>query len=58
MEIVDFNSFKNSVNKLDTMAQVDMTKPNSVFPMKEDESVKDKMQRFFEVADGNPSWSV
>lgn len=58
MKIVDFESFKNSVNKLDAMAAVDMTKPNSVFPQKKDESVADKMKKFFEVADGNPSWNV
>ena len=41
------------------MAKTDMTKPNSVFPQKEDKSVAEKMQKFFEVADGeNPSWNV
>ena len=41
------------------MAQTDMTKPNSVFPQKEDKSVSERMQKFFEVADGeNPSWNV
>lgn len=55
MEIVDFNSFKNSVNKLDKMAQVDMTKPNAIFP--QDDSVADKMKRFFDVADGNSIWT-
>lgn len=59
MKIVDFESFKKSVNKLDAMANIDMTKPNSIFPQKTDESVADKMKKFFEVADGgNPYWDV
>lgn len=59
MKIVDFDSFKKTVNKLDKMAQVDMTKPNTVFPQKTDETVADKMKKFFDVADGgNPSWNV
>lgn len=57
MEIVDFNSFKNSVKKLDKMAQVDMTKPNAIFPQESDDSVADKMKRFFDVADGNSIWT-
>ena len=59
MKIYDFDSFKKSVNKLDAMANVDMTKPNTIFPQKTDESVADKMKKFSEVADGeNPSWNV
>lgn len=59
MKIVDFNSYKNSVNKLDAMANGDITKPNTIFPQKADESVADKMKKFFEIADGeNPSWNV
>lgn len=56
MKIVDFNSFKNAVNKLDAMAQTDMTKPNSIFP--QDASLADKMKKFFDVADGNPDWNA
>ena len=55
--IVDFNSFKSAINKLDKMAQTDMTKPNTVFPQK-NESVQDKFQRFFQIADGKPEWDV
>lgn len=60
MKIVDFNSFKNSVNKLDSMAQVDMTKPNTVFPQKEDKSsAKEFFDNFFNIADGNKAhWDV
>lgn len=59
MKIINFETIKEKVNKLDAMANVDMTKPNSIFPHKEDVSVADKMKKFFEVADGgNPGWNV
>ena len=59
MKIIYFETIKEKVNKLDAMAKTDMTKPNSVFPQKEDKSVSERMQKFFEVADGeNPSWNV
>ena len=59
MKIINFETIKEKINKLDAMAQTDMTKPNSVFPQKEDKSVAEKMQKFFEIADGeNPSWNV
>lgn len=56
MKIVDFNSFKNTIEKLDKMAQVDMTKPNTVFPQAEDKSVSERMKKFFDIADGNSIW--
>ena len=59
MKIINIEKIKEKVNKLDAMAKTDMTKPNSVFPQKEDKSVSERMQKFFEVADGeNPSWNV
>lgn len=59
MKIINFETIKEKINKLDSMAQTDMTKPNSIFPYKDDKSVAEKMQKFFEVADGdNPSWNV
>ncbi len=59
MKIINFETIKEKVNKFDSIAKTDMTKPNSVFPQKEDKSVAEKMQKFFEVADGeNPSWNV
>ena len=59
MKIINIDTIKEKVNKLDAMANVDMTKPNSIFPYKEDASVADKMKKFFEVADGgNPGWNV
>lgn len=59
MKIINFETIKEKINKLDSMAQTDMTKPNSIFPNKYDKSVAEKMQKFFEVADGeNPSWNV
>lgn len=58
MKIVDFESYKKYVDKLDSMAQTDMTKPDLVFRFdKKDESVAEKMQKFFDVADGN-GWKV
>ena len=59
MKIINIETIKEKVNKLDAMAKTDMTKPNSVFPQKEDKSVSERKQKFFEVADGeNPSWNV
>ena len=58
MKIVDFKSFKDAVNKLDTMAQVDLTKPNSVFPQKTEVNLSEKMKNFFDIADGsNHDWN-
>lgn len=59
MKIINFDAVKEKINKLDAMAYTDMTKPNSVFPQKEDKSVAEKMQKFFDIADGNnPSWNI
>lgn len=58
MKIVDIKTFKNAINKLDNMAQDEPSKIMINFHQK-DEGVSEKMQRFFEVADGgNPSWNV
>ena len=58
--IVNFNTIKEKINKLDTMAsQVDMTKPNTIFQNDEKLSVAERMNKFFEIADGkNPEWNV
>ena len=59
MKIVNIDVIREKIEKLDSMAQTDMTKPNTIFNSGEDKSVKSRMQRFFEVADGeNPSWNV
>ena len=61
MKIINFETIKEKVKKFDSMANVDMTKPNTIFPHKDDDhkSVAERMQKFFEVADGeNPSWNV
>ena len=59
MKIINFETIKEKINKFDAMAQTDMTKPNCIFPQKEDKSIAEKMQKFFEIADGeNPSWNV
>ena len=55
MKIVDIQSFKEAVNKLDLMAQ-EPNMPISVF--NEKDSVSDKMKKFFDIADGNPNWYV
>ncbi len=55
VKIIDLNLIKEKINKLDAMANVDMSKPNTVFSQK---SVSEKMQQFFEFADGNPEWNV
>jgi len=54
MKIVDFESFKKAINKLDSMAQ---GKPEdiNVFPQK---STSERLKKFFEIADGNPEWNV
>ena len=46
MKIINFETIKEKVNKLDAMAKTDMTKPNSIFPQKEDKSVAERMQKF------------
>lgn len=51
--IVNFKSYKDAVNKFDGLAKPVMPKLNTVFP---DESIADKMKRFFDVADGNSIW--
>ena len=58
--IVNFNTIKEKINKLDTMAsQVDMTKPNTIFQKNDELSVAERMNKFFEIADGkNPEWNV
>lgn len=59
--IVNFNTIKEKINKLDTMAsQVDMTNPNTIFQKNDEKlSVAERMNKFFEIADGkNPEWNV
>lgn len=57
---IHFETIKEKINKLDTLAnQVDMTKPNTIFQPKEKPSVAERMNKFFDVADGkNPEWNV
>lgn len=56
MKITDIESYKKSINKLDSMAQGDPSK--IVINFKTDESISEKMKRFFEVADGNSEWNA
>lgn len=52
--IINFESIKNSVNKLDKMAKPVMPKLNTVFS---NDTVADKMKKFFDIADGNSIWN-
>ena len=57
-EIDNILDFKAYINKLDKIASTtDMSQPNTVFPQKND-SIQDKLNRFFSFADGNPEWNV
>lgn len=59
MKIINFETIKEQVNKLDAMAQPANTKLNSVFPgLSEGKSVSDRMKIFFDVADGNMSFKI
>ncbi len=58
---IDFNTIKERINKLDTIAsQIDMTKPNTIFQKNDEKlSISERMSKFFDVADGkNPEWNV
>jgi hypothetical protein len=57
MKIVDFESYKKYVNKLDGMAQDNPSKVNINFNSDE-KNVADKFKRFFDIADGKPYWQV
>ena len=54
MKRVDFESYKKSVDKLDAIAKPVTPKLNPIFS---DDSVSDKMKRFFDIADGNSIWT-
>ena len=59
--IINFETIKERINKLDAMAtQVDVTKPITIFQKNlEKPTVGERMNKFFEVADGkNPEWNV
>lgn len=55
--IVDFESFKSAINKLDNMTQEDLHKITVKFP-KSDNRAKDFFDKFFEIADGKPEWDI
>ncbi len=58
---INFEMIKERVNKLDKLAsQVDFTQPITIFQKNiEKPSVGERMNKFFEVADGtNPEWNV
>ncbi len=53
-DTVNFETIKNSVNKLDALAKPVVPKLNTVF---QDDTVADRMKKFFDVADGNSIWN-
>lgn len=58
---IHFDTIKEKIAKLDAMAnQVDVTKPITIFQKNlEKPTVGERMNKFFEVADGkNPEWNV
>ena len=59
MKIVDFESYKKAVSKLDALAS-EQTAPLVVFPQKTEKSAADRLKQFFEIADGNgnPEWNA
>ena len=58
MKIVDFDSYKKAINKLESMTS-EQQKPLIVFPPKTEKSTSERLQKFFEIADGgNPEWNV
>lgn len=58
MKIVDLKSYKEYVNKLDSMAKADMSLPDLIFGNNnKDKSAAERMQKFFDVADGS-GWKV
>ena len=58
MKIVDFDSFKKAINKLDSMTQDNPAKIKIDFPKSEHKNAKDFFDKFFSIADGNPEWNV
>lgn len=54
--IVDFESFKSAINKLDKMVKTEPSKIDINFP-KDQNRAKDFFDKFFEIADGNPEWN-
>ena len=58
MKIVDLESFKKAINKLDAMTQNDPAKITIDFPKTQHKSAKDFFDKFFSIADGNPEWNV
>ncbi len=58
VKIINLDAIREKINKLDEMANTDMTQPNCIFPQRSDKTASERMQKFFEVADGNPEWNV
>lgn len=56
--IVNFESFKSAINKLDSMTEPNPAKINIEFPKSEHRTAKDFFDKFFGIADGNPEWDV
>jgi len=57
MKITDFESFKKTINKLDSMT-TDNNNKLVIFPQKTEKTTAERLQKFFEIADGNPEWNI
>jgi hypothetical protein len=53
-DIIDLTLIKNKINKFESLTSGEMPKLYTVFT---DETVSDKMQRFFDIADGSSIWN-
>ena len=60
IKVVNFQSFKDAINKFDGLATDENPKKITItFPHSNDKDVSKRMEKFFEVADGgNPEWNV
>lgn len=57
-KIVDIESYRNAVNKLEALAQDPTSNITINFPKSDNKDAKDFFSRFFGIADGNPEWYV
>ena len=58
MKIDKFESIKEKINKLDSMAKSDPAKIHTIFKAKQSHTVSDRMKIFFSVADGDMSFKI
>jgi hypothetical protein len=59
IEVVDFQSFKDAINKFDDLAGLENSQKITIDFSNHDKDIAKRMENFFEVADGgNPEWNV